>query len=249
MDHTKELILSAHNGDKGAREQLVKENMGLVWSIARKFAGMGQEFDDMVQLGSIGLLKCIDRFDVSMDVKFSTYAVPMIIGEIKRFLRDDGMIKISRTLKENQYKAKRAEARLMQVLGREPTVEEIAAESKIAVEDILLAKEAGIEINSIYQTVGNEEDSDTYVIDRLVTGEANCQEDGAPEDMEKTSVINRMALEKVLSGLSGQEQKLIRLRYYEDKTQVETAKQLGMTQVQVSRLEKKVLLGLRKKMV
>jgi RNA polymerase sporulation-specific sigma factor len=246
MDHTKELILQAHQGDKQARESLVKENMGLVWSIARKFAAMGHEMEDMVQIGSIGLLKSIDRFDLTQDVRFSTYAVPMIIGEIRRFLRDDGLIKVSRTLKENQYKINRAAAQLALELGREPVLEEIAESTGISVEDILLSKEALQEVGSIYQTAGGDE-NDNYMIDRICTAGVSCQEDGTPEDEEKTAVLNHMMLEKLLSGLGERERRLICLRYYENQTQTATAQLMGMTQVQVSRLEKKILLELRAK--
>lgn len=246
MDHTKELIALAHEGDKGAREQLVEENMGLVYSVARKFAAMGQEFDDMVQLGAIGLIKCVDRFDLAQEVKFSTYAVPMIIGEMKRFLRDDGIIKVSRTLKENQYKIKRAESELAQKLGRDATIEEVAAWTGILKEDIVLSKEACTEVHSIYQTVGSSEENDGYIIDRMLVGHTVCQEDGALEDEEKTAVLNRLLLEKMLDTLTEKERRLIELRYYEDKTQVQAAAVLGMTQVQVSRLEKKILAELRR---
>lgn len=247
MDHTKELILLAHNGDKQARELLVEENMGLVRSVAGKFAAMGQEYDDMAQLGAIGLLKCIDRFDLSQEVKFSTYAVPMIIGEIRRFLRDDGIIKVSRTLKENNYKIKRASSELSSKLGREATIDEISEKTGISPEDIILAREADIETVSIYQTAGEDDGNDNYILDRLSEKDLCCQPDGTPEDTEKTVIVNKIFLNKILSELSDRERKLIMLRYYDEKTQSETAEQLGMTQVQVSRLEKKILLGLRKK--
>lgn len=247
MDHTKELIFLAHNGDKKARELLVKENMGLVRSVAGKFAAMGQEYDDMAQLGAIGLIKCIDRFDLSQEVKFSTYAVPMIIGEIKRFLRDDGIIKVSRTLKENNYKIKRASAELSVGLGREATIEEISEKTGISPEDIILAREADIETVSIYQTADDDDGNDNYILDRLPAKDVCCQMDGTPEDAEKAVIVNKIFLDKILSELSDKERKLITMRYYDEKTQAETAQLLGMTQVQVSRLEKKILLGMRKK--
>lgn len=246
MEHTKELILQAQKGDRDAKERLISENMGLVYAVARKFAAMGNEMDDMVQLGSIGLLKCIERFDLSMEVKFSTYAVPMIIGEIRRFLRDDGLIKVSRSLKENQYRIRSAEAELSITLGREPQLVEIAERTGICVEDILLSKEAGQEVSSIYQTV-QEEENENYMLDRICAKKVSYQGDGSLEDEEKTEVLNRLLLEKLLEGLPPRERKLLFLRYYENKTQTEIAAELAMTQVQVSRLEKKILSELRKK--
>lgn len=246
MEHTKELILQAQKGDCKARDRLIQENMGLVYGVAKKFASMGNEMDDMVQLGSIGLLKCIERFDLSLDVKFSTYAVPMIIGEIRRFLRDDGLIKVSRSLKENQYRINRAAAELAVTLGREPELIEISARTGIGVEDILLSREAGQEVSSIYQTVP-EEENDNYVLDRMCAKKAALQEDGSLEDAEKTELLNRLLLEKLLRDLPEKERRLLFLRYFENKTQTEIAGELAMTQVQVSRMEKKILLELRKK--
>ena len=150
---TLELIKLSQQGDKDAREQLVTENMGLVWSIVRRFANRGYEMEDLFQIGSIGLLKAIDKFDTGFEVKFSTYAVPMITGEIKRFLRDDGMIKVSRTLKETSYKARVAKDALSTELGREPTIEEVSARTEIPAETIIMAMEAGSEVESLYKTI------------------------------------------------------------------------------------------------
>ena len=153
MDETIRLIERAHQGDKTARDKLVTDNMGLVWSIVRRFGGRGYEMEDLFQIGSIGLMKAIDKFETAFDVKFSTYAVPMITGEIKRFLRDDGPIRISRTLKENGWKVKQAAQKLAHSLGRDPSLEEIAADTGMAREDVVLAMEAGVEVESIYKTV------------------------------------------------------------------------------------------------
>ena len=153
MDQTLRLIERSHQGDKDAREELVEKNMGLVYSIVRRFAGRGHEMEDLVQIGSIGLIKAIDKFDMSYDVKFSTYAVPMIAGEIKRFLRDDGMIKVSRTLKETACKAYMTKEALEKRMGREPTVEEISMEIGATREDIILAMESAAEVESLYQTI------------------------------------------------------------------------------------------------
>ena len=149
MDHTLELIVRAQQGDEIAKNQLVHENMGLVWSLVRRFAGRGYEMDDLFQIGSIGLLKSIDKFDLNFNVKFSTYAVPMIVGEIKRFLRDDGMIKVSRSLKETAYKARVMKEELVRELNREPTINEIAAGLDLAVEEVVEALEASIDVESL----------------------------------------------------------------------------------------------------
>ena len=152
MDN-KELLLQAQKGDKAARDSLVKENTGLVWSIVRRFTGRGYEPEDLFQIGCIGLIKAVDKFDPNYAVQFSTYAVPLIMGEIKRFLRDDGLVKVSRTIKENGWRIKKNIQYLTQQLGREPTVEEIKSESGLSTEDITLALEAASEVESIYQPV------------------------------------------------------------------------------------------------
>ena len=167
MNHTKELIELAHEGSKEARDMLVLDNMGLVYSIARRFAGRGYEMDDIIQIGTIGLIKAIDKFDLSQPVMLSTYAVPMISGEIKRFLRDDGMIKVSRQIKENGWKIKQAGERIQNTSGKEATVEEIAKETGLNVEDVVVAMMAGKEIESIYQTAYQNDENSMYVIDKI----------------------------------------------------------------------------------
>lgn len=239
MEHTKELLLAAHEGKKEARDTLVSENMGLVKKIALKYSSYGNEYDDMVQIGVIGLIKCIDRFDVTADVMFSTYAVPMIIGEIKRFLRDDGMIKISRILKENNYKISAAESAFMAKNAREATIDELSTITGISCEDIVMSREACMQVKSIYQPVGSEDDG-TCMIDMIAQ-----RSDGQDET---AAVIDKMVLKDMLLLMDERERKLIMLRYFEDKTQSETASLLGMTQVQVSRLEKKVLAQMKKKL-
>lgn len=246
MEHTKELIIQAQAGNRHAVEKLLEENMGLVYSVSRKFVAAGQEPEDIAQIGAIGLLKCIERFDLTKEVKFSTYAVPMIIGEIRRFLRDDGMIKVSRTLKENQYRINRATAELAITLGRDPFVDEVANKVGISVEEIMLSKEATMEIGSIYQTTPSQ-DSEEYVVDSICAKKVAMQENGSLEDEEKSNLINKMFFEKLLLQLPELERNVILLRYYENKTQSQIAKELGMSQVQVSRLEKKILLQMRKK--
>ena len=235
MDHTIELIQAAHVGDKGARDQLVEENMGLIWSVVRRFLRRGYEPEDLFQIGCIGLMKAIDAFDTSFEVRFSTYAIPKITGEIKRFLRDDGMIKISRTLKENGWKAAQASERLKQKLGREATLEEISEETGIAAEDLVMAMEANVEIDSIYKTVYQGDGKEVYLVDKL--------ED---EGLEREQLLDSMVLKQLLEELPEEDASIICMRYFEEKTQTEVAKRLGISQVQVSRREKKILQKMRK---
>lgn len=241
VDDTIRLIEAAHRGDKSARDRLVTENMGLIWSIVRRFSGRGYELEDLFQIGSIGLLKAIDKFDTNYDVRFSTYAVPMIQGEIKRFLRDDGMVKVSRTLKENGWKIKKAAEQLAFQLGRDATLEEIAATTELSVEDIIMAMEANEEVESIYRTVYQGDGNEIYLLDKI-----EAREDVSVGQTE--SLLNHMMIKQLLDELSNEEKKLIILRYYKEKTQTEVAKELGISQVQVSRLEKKILLRMRGKM-
>lgn len=250
MDHTKELIERAHEGDVEARNVLVTENMGLIWSIVKRFTGRGCEPEDLFQIGSIGLIKAIDKFDMNFDVKFSTYAVPMITGEIKRFLRDDGIVKISRSLKENGWKIKQAAQEIALKEGRDATLEELAVTTNLSREDIIMAMEAGGEVESIYQTIYQGDGNEICMIDKIVDeGGAVGRLGGCCQtDREKEELINRLVLEQLLSELSQKEQMLIRLRYFEDKTQMEVAALMGISQVQVSRLEKKILVSLRQKM-
>ncbi len=238
MEHTLALIEKAHGGDKEARETLVEENMGLVYTIARRFGGRGHEPEDLVQIGSIGLLKAIDKFDTSFDVRFSTYAVPMISGEIKRFLRDDGMIKVSRSLKETAGKACMAREILEKRNGREPTLEEISAEIGAAREDIVLAMESAAEVESLHKTIYQGDGSAILLMDRL-------EERRNPNE----ELLNSMLLRGLLEGLPETERTLICLRYFEEKTQTEVAERLGISQVQVSRYEKKILRKLRARAV
>ncbi len=237
MDETAKLIQSAHEGDKSARDRLVSENMGLVWSIVRRFGGRGYDPEDLFQIGSIGLIKAIDKFDLSFDVKFSTYAVPMIAGEIKRFLRDDGMIKVSRVLKETAVKAKGVKEALNLKLGREPTLNEIAGELGICVEELAAAMESGAEIESLQKTIYQGDGSSIHLMDKL-------EEKSNPTE----EVMNKMLLGRLLNELSPQERKIIIRRYYMEQTQTQIAKELGISQVQVSRMEKKILKSMREKL-
>lgn len=243
MDDTKELILKAHNGDKAARDRLVMENMGLVYSVSRRFIGRGCELEDINQIGTIGLIKAIDKFDDSFDVKFSTYAVPMIAGEIKRFLRDDGMLKVSRSLKENGYRIKRASDELVSKNGREATIEELAAATELSVEDVVMALEANTDVESIYRTIYQNDGNEIYLVDKLSVGETASAKDGFAGAQER--LLNSMLLEQLMVELDETERKLIMLRYFREMTQTQVADELGISQVQVSRLEKKILKKLR----
>ena len=243
MDDTKELILRAHNGDKAARDKLVLENIGLVYSVSRRFAGRGYELEDINQIGTRGLIKAIDKFDDSVDVRFSTYAVPMIAGEIKRFLRDDGMLKVSRSLKENGYRIKKASDELVSQNGREATIEELAAATELSVEDVVMALEANTDVESIYRTIYQNDGNEVYLVDKLSGSSGDTIKDefaGAQEQL-----LNSILLEQLLAELDEMEGKLIMLRYFKEMTQTQVADKLGISQVQVSRLEKKILRKLR----
>jgi RNA polymerase sporulation-specific sigma factor len=229
-----ELIKMAKEGDKSAQNILVENNIGLVWSIVRRFQNRGHDMEDLFQIGSIGLIKAINKFDTSFNVKFSTYAVPMIIGEIKRFLRDDGIIKVSRSLKETSNKVRITKEVMSKELGREPTIGEMAGRLNIPVEELVMAIEAGHSPESLFNPV-TESGSSQMLIDRL--------NDSLNED--ETDIIDKIALRQVMETLKPREKQIIILRYFKEKTQVQIAKMLGISQVQVSRIEKKILEDIR----
>ena len=235
MDHTIALIKKSHDGDKEAREQLVEENIGLIWCVVKRFHGRGAEAEDLFQIGSIGLLKAIDKFDLSYDVKFSTYAVPMISGEIRRFLRDDGMIKVSRSLKELAYKSFQAREELMGILGREPTLDELAENMQVEKEEIVQAMEAGGEVESLYRPIHQKEGSEIRLLDKL-----------EEKERKEEKILDTMLLKQHLETLDGQERTLIYLRYFAEKTHSDVGKILGISQVQVSRMEKRIIENLRR---
>lgn len=235
---TIELIRRSQQGDKEARDKVITDNIGLVWSIVRRFMCRGHEPEDLFQIGSIGLMKAIDKFDLSYDVKFSTYAVPMIMGEIKRFLRDDGVIKVSRSLKETAGKIRITREKLSDLYGREPTIDEIGNELNLAKEEIVMALESGAEVESLYKTIYQGDGNAIYLIDKL-----------EQTNDENEIMIDKLALRETIASLDEKDQELIRLRYFMDRTQTDIAKELGISQVQVSRLEKKILLKMREKMM
>lgn len=261
MEHI-EKLRKAHTGDMESRNQLVEENMGLVRSIVKRFRGRGYEEEDLFQIGCIGLIKAIDRFDTSFQVKFSTYAVPMITGEIKRFLRDDGMIKVSRSIKENYQKIGKAARELGQEKGRNVTIDEIAEVTDLTREEIVLAMEAGTEVDSIDKVSCESEGKDILLAEQAVgvknsaVGYAGTMqhlqssfinENGAPVDPEKEEVLDKIFLSELINGLEEKERRLIYYRYFYEMTQTQVAGILGISQVQVSRMEKKIMKNMRKR--
>lgn len=237
MDKMRELLRLTKEGSKTAREQVILDNIGLIFSVVKRFRNRGYETDDLFQIGSIGLMKAVDKFDLSYDVKFSTYAVPMITGEIRRFLRDDGMIKVSRSLKENLYKIMKARESFCQQYQREATIEEISKITKIKREDILTSLEANNEVESIHQPAYQKDGSEISLLEKL-----------AKEDNEEEKVINHVLLSEAIKHLTMEEQRILRYRYFEGKTQQEIARLFHISQVQVSRLEQKILKKLRRQM-
>lgn len=237
--NTIELIEKAKNGDKEAQSIMVEKNIGLVWSIVKRFQNRGYEPEDLFQIGCIGLMKAINKFDSSFNVKFSTYAVPMIIGEVKRFIRDDGLIKVSRSLKETSNKVKITKEIMLKELGREPSVAEIAGRLDITPEEIAMALEATYTPEYLYNNVSEGDNSPIMLIDRV-------DSEAYPSESE---LIDKITLMQILDTLEPREKQIIVLRYFKEKTQAQIAKMLGISQVQVSRLEKKILKELRKKIM
>ena len=224
-------------GSKAAKEKIVSDNTGLVWSIARRFVNRGYDLEELYQIGCIGLLKACDRFESRYGVQFSTYAVPLIAGEIKRFLRDNGAIKVSRILKQNGYQISKAKEALLHKYGREATLDELADYTGLCVEDIVMATEANREVESIQQTICGKDGTQVSLVERLV--------DEAQSEVAAENIMNRILVGQTMEKLGEMEQELIRLRFFEDRTQTEVAKVLGISQVQVSRLEKKILIQMR----
>lgn len=234
MERTCELIRQAKEGNMEARSRLVEENVGLIWSVVRRFQGRGCDAEDLFQIGSIGLLKCIDHFDLNRDVRFSTYAVPLIVGEIKRFLRDDGMVKVSRSLKEINYKVKKETENYQKEHHRAPTLQEISATLQIEESDILMAMESGQEVSSLHQVIYQSDGDEIHLEDKI---------EQQADEIEKA--VDRMYISQLLTSLPSKERELIEMRYFENKTQTAIAEKLGISQVQVSRLEKKILKKLK----
>lgn len=237
MDRTEELIRRSQDGDKAARETLIEENLGLIHHVVKRFLGRGVEAEDLFQIGAVGLVKAVDRFDLSFGVRFSTYAVPMIAGEIKRFLRDDSMIKVSRSLKELAVKAARLREQLLMERGEEPGVDELARRLKVEPEELVQAMDSSIEVESLQKVICQGSSEGVSLMERVEQGHD-----------EQEELLRRMLLEELLSLLEPRERRLIVLRFFYDRTQTQVAMELGMSQVQVSRLEKKILSALKEKM-
>lgn len=230
MSRTEELIVMSQSGDRQAEETLVTENSGLIWSVARRFLGRGTEADDLYQLGCLGFLKAVEGFDVAFGTQFSTYAVPKIAGEIRRFLRDDGAVKVSRSIKEQAAVIRTARNRLTSALGHEPTVMEISSQTGFSPEEIALAETATACTESIQRETGE----DGFTLENILT-------DTESED----TLLERMSLRQAIDRLPEREGMVIRLRYFHGLTQQRVSKVLSVSQVQVSRIEKKALVHLK----
>lgn len=227
------LINRSHQGDKLARDKILIENTGLIWSIVRRFLNRGHEGEDLFQIGCIGMLKAIDRFDTEFDVAFSTYAVPMIAGEIRRFIRDDGIVKISRKIKENQMKIMHQREIYINEKKQEPTIEELEKVCDLTKEEIVMAMDASRNVESIDKEMYSKDSA--YTLMDLAEDDTNIEE----------TVLNKIMVQQLMDMLESKERKIINLRYFKNKTQSQVAKEMGMTQVQVSRLEKKILNSMR----
>ena len=230
MSRQEELIRRSQQGEKEASELLVTENSGLIWSVAKRFLGRGTEADDLYQLGCLGFLKAIEGFDLDYGTQFSTYAVPKIAGEIRRFLRDDGAIKVSRTIKEQASAIKSARNELAHSLGREPSIQEISQQTGLSSEEIALAETATAATESIQKQTGE----DGFSLENILT-----------DTQSEETMVERISLQQAIDRLSEREGLVIRLRYFHGLTQDRVSKVLSVSQVQVSRIEKKALASLR----
>lgn len=232
-----EEIIKAQNNDEEAMTKIIKTNSGLIWSIVKRFLGRGYDKEELEQIAYIGFIKAIKRFDTTLEFKLSTYAVPYIIGEIKRFIRDDGAIKVSRSIKELSAKIGQIQKEYITKKGEEITVEELARELKVEKEEIVVALESQRTVESIDKNVYDDENGESKI------SKISNQKD------ETTILLNKLCVEKLINNLETRDKKIILLRYYKRKTQTEVAKMLGITQVQVSRLEKRILSEMKEKIV
>lgn len=230
-------ILEAQNNNQEKMTKLIEENNGLIWSIVKRFKDRGYELEDLYQIGTIGFIKSIKRFDISFDVKLSTYAVPYILGEIKRFIRDDGSVKVSRSIKELAIKIRDIQNRYLKEKGEEITLLEIEKELKVSKEDIALALDSLNPTVSIYENTYSDEEGGISFLDTLST-----------KVDETEQLVNKISIKEIISDLKEREKEIILLRYYKNKTQTEVAKILGISQVQVSRIEKKILSTMKLKL-
>lgn len=230
-----ELLRKIREGDKNARNELINGNLRLVLSVIQRFTNRGENLDDLFQVGCIGLIKAIDNFDINQNVRFSTYAVPMIIGEIRRYLRDNNSVRVSRSLRDTAYHAMQIKERLTNENQKEPTVEEIAKEMKIKKEEVVMALEAIVEPVSLYEPLYNDGGDTIYVMDQV--GDSNSDDNWIDE------IVFRQSIEK----LSDREKKILSMRFMQGKTQTEVAKEIGISQAQVSRLEKSAINNIKNK--
>ncbi|HHW22126.1 MAG TPA: RNA polymerase sporulation sigma factor, SigF/SigG family [Clostridiaceae bacterium] len=237
-DSQLDLVLKAQKGDTKARDEIIDKNTGLVWSVVRRFRNRNVETEDLFQIGCIGLIKAVDKFDPSFNVRFSTYAVPMILGEIRRYFRDDGVIKVSRSLKELSLKARDISEKLEQELGRPPSINELADALGEEPENVIHAMEASRAPDSLFREFDDDEGAENRLIDRITC----CDND------DETDRVEKISLYSALNQLPSREKNLIWMRYYSGDTQQAVAKKLGISQVQVSRLEKKILEHLKSKL-
>ena len=233
------IIERAQNGSKEDMTKLLEDNNGLIWSIVRRFNGRGYEIEDLYQIGSIGFIKAIQRFDTSFEVRLSTYAVPYILGEIKRFIRDDGPIKVSRSIKELNVKIVELQKEYFNKNGRDITLDEISRELKISKEEITMALDSARPVDSIENAkyTDSKTDKTVSILEQISTGKD-----------EQTEITNRIAIKNLINELDDKEKEIIMLRYYKQKTQMQVSKIMGITQVQVSRIERKVLDNMRRKL-
>lgn len=234
-ERMRELFPLVHGGDKAAREEFIRGNLRLVLSVIQRFSGRGENVDDLFQVGCIGLMKALDNFDTSQNVRFSTYAVPMIIGEIRRYLRDNNAIRVSRSMRDTAYKALQARDRLQAKWSREPTVTEIAAEMQVPREDVVFALEAIQDPVSLFEPVYNDGGDALYIMDQV-----------KDEKSRDDAWLEQIAIKEAMQRLTDREKKILRLRFFEGRTQMEVANEIGISQAQVSRLEKNALLHMRK---
>lgn len=230
-----ELLRKIREGDKNARNELINGNLRLVLSVIQRFTNRGENLDDLFQVGCIGLIKAIDNFDINQNVRFSTYAVPMIIGEIRRYLRDNNSVRVSRSLRDTAYHAMQIKERLTNENQKEPTVEEIAKEMKIKKEEVVMALEAIVEPVSLYEPLYNDGGDTIYVMDQV--GDSNSDDNWIDE------IVFKQSIEK----LSDREKKILSMRFMQGKTQTEVAKEIGISQAQVSRLEKSAINNIKNK--
>ena len=229
-------IVDAQNGNEDKMTKLIEDNNGLIWSIVKRFGARGYELDDLYQIGTMGFIKSIKRFDTSFDVRLSTYAVPYILGEIKRFIRDDGSVKVSRSLKELSIKIREIQERTLREKGKEIAIGELAKELKTSKEEIAAALDSLNPVMSIYEETCSDGDKTISIIDRIKN-----------QTDEAEQIINKITIRDMISSLDDREKQIIMLRYYKNNTQTQVAKILGISQVQVSRIEKKILEGMRQK--